>query len=184
MGHIFSSNAIEPVALIDENVCMMTEAGRTYVRIKCIEAIPEIQHDFGALAAGAETGYVELTDIYVNMKNQFAQIRFFPIDNIEVYAKQPQACQKWCATKVMGKVSKWIDEYNGCGCGNFNLTEIFQHGDQTLMFNIVNPDTVAITKSRILIFGFVYTYEKLAVQPAQYTAVPMVACGAIGCGGA
>jgi len=182
MGHIFSS-VLEPVALIDENVCIMTEAGRTYAKIKCIEAIPEIIVDFGEIEAGDETGFVEVDEIHVNMKNQFAQIRFFPIDNIDIYVKQPQSCQKWASTKEVARVSKFIDEYNGCGCGNFNLTEIFQHGTQGLYFNVKNPDTVKISKSRVLFFGFVYTYEKLDTKPAQYTAIPMVSCNAIGCGG-
>jgi hypothetical protein len=182
MDGIFSY-ALEPVVKIDENVCILTESGRTYARVTCIEAIPEIIRDFGAISAGGETGFVEITDIQVNMKNQFAQIRFFPIDNIEIYVNQPQSCQKWASTKTTARVSKFIEEYNGPCCGNFNLTEIFQHGTQGLYFNVKNPDTVDITKSRVLFFGFVYTYEKLDTKPAQYTVIPMVACGAVGCGG-
>ena len=183
MGYIFSS-VLEPVALIDENVCMLTEGGRTYVRIKCIEALPEKLIDLGPLVNGAETGYVEITEVQVCRFNQFSQFRILPVDNLVLQAKQPQSCQKWVTKEATFEVSKFIDEYNGCSCGCLSLTETFNHGDQSFYLKASKPDTVVDlvdNKARILVHGFVYTFETLSGMPAQYTVVPMVACGGVNC---
>lgn len=183
MGYIFNP-VLEPVALIDENVCMITEGGRTYVKIKCIEALPEKMVDLGPLVNGGETGWTSIDEVQVNRFNQFSQFRFELLDNLILQAKQPSSCQKWVTKEATFEVSKFIDEYNGGSCGCLSLTENFNHGDQSFFLKASKPDSVpdlVDDKARILLFGFVYTYEVLNTQPSQYTVVPMVACGGVSC---
>jgi len=184
MGYIFNQS-LEPVALIDENVCLLTEGGRVYAKIKCIEAMPEIIKDLGPVTNGNETDWVEITEVQVPFqKNRFVQTRFFPVDNLVLSAKQPNSCQKWAMTDTVANVSKFIDEYNGCGCGDFNLTEFFQHGEQGFYLKASKPDTIVDpvdTKARVLFHGFTYTFEVLNRVPEKYTVLPMASCDALNC---
>lgn len=184
MGYVFNPT-LEPVALIDENVCLLTEGGRVYAKILCIEAMPEIIKDLGPLTNGNETDWIEITEVQVPFqKNRFVQVRFFPIDNLVLTAKQPNSCQKWAMTDTVADVSKFIEEYNGVNSGQFNLTEFFQHGEQGFYMKAVKPDTIVNPvddKARVLFHGFTYTFEVLKTMPEKYTVLPMASCDALNC---
>jgi len=175
MGYMFKRD-LEPIALIDENICILSEGGRTYYKVVAIEAVPEIIKDFGAITAGGETEYTDMTELKVG-KNKLGHYRILPLDNIYIYAKQPSATQKWDVQRTTARISQRITDYNP----TLSLTEVFQHEDQPFEIKVVNPDTVDIDKSRILFYGFVYKLSKLTEKPAQYTVAQVVSLPA--CGG-
>ncbi|RLJ08586.1 MAG: hypothetical protein DRP12_00025 [Candidatus Aenigmatarchaeota archaeon] len=159
MGYIHKVD-LEPVALPGENIVILPD--NKPFRVAWIEPLPAIDKDFGSLAAGAETGDTEVTDVYTD-ENQLVQFRIIPLDDVEVTVKQPRAKGRWVTKVVQAKLIK--DNPHD------NLAEMFQFEDRGLFFNVKNPTSYTLPASRVRLVGFRFVLEPLSEMPEKKTYV-------------
>lgn len=163
----------EPVAQVDQNLYVFAPSRpkiHGFYRILFLEPLPEIVHDFSALAAGADTGDVEVADLYQDDDN-CANYRIFILDDVVLETKQPKALAKWTTRTATAHLDQMHGQYYAKR--GHHLTEVFVWEDEKLYFVVTNPIQYPIKKSRVLFEGYRYSIERLTEKPKQFAFFPV-----------
>ena len=167
----------EPVVNVGENLCLLpikeTATGFKYVKVLYIEALPFLEHDFGAVVAGVESAELEFDELYMN-DNELGHFRVIPLvdDLIISHLAQPKATRRWVT-----KNSSWESLYeigdprNNPMMEKYHLNELYQHQDDGLWIRLTSVGGVAA--GEIGCYGFRYVFEMLTTKPTVFTPVPV-----------
>ena len=166
MSHAYSLQ-FEPVARVGENIRILPDGieGAGYYRVAFLEPIHPIVKDFGALAAGGDTGDQEVSELYMQ-DGELAQYRIILLDDVEVLIKQPATKERF-STKVGATRLTYQGQFIRPGSH-----EIFVFEDSPkVKFVVYNPGLAPIPTSRLMFIGFRYKLERLERPPDRWTAV-------------
>lgn len=160
MGMLFKSGLglIEPIVTHGQNVAMHL-AGKTveYRQITWYEAIPPFQCiDVGAIAAQTVSARTNVTNLEVG-DNEFAQYRWFPIDNMQVRLFLPPAIAKGELRNLQVAFGPNIVDLDPC----LHLTEFCVWQDTEPAVECINFMDYALAASRIMAFGIRYETRKI-----------------------
>lgn len=162
----------EPIVKPGENIAVYGAGGEgkvKYFKVKAIEPLPLFEKDFGAINANSTLLNQEVKDLYVP-NGQLAQYRIKLVDAVELTMKQPKSKTKFSTKTGTFKITKDI-----AGTDFVNLTEFFVYEDQTVLFDVTNPSSSALTNSKVQFAGFKYMLEELTEEPEKYTVISVQA---------
>ena len=165
MGYSFRVE-FEPVALVDENILFVPE--RKAYKVEFVEPLPILVKDFGAITAGQYLDDQKL-DILEMSANELAQVRFAPLDDVEIEVKQPRALRRFTTKTKTAKIDVRIWQLDP----TLKSTEIFVFENELPYFKITNPTGYNLPTSRVLFVGFRYILQPLDKIPEKYTVVPV-----------
>jgi hypothetical protein len=170
---------IEPIALIGHNVCVKYANDNHYRRVIWYEGIAHHQFlDCGGIAANNTSGRVAANNLQ-GWRNEFLQIRWFPIDTVQVRLFVPNADGRMSLRNQQVPVDPTIVTRDPCG----HLTEIFIWEDRNPSFEALNYTAGAITQSRLIGYGYRFVTESLnqseinKIMAGQAACVYVVASG-------
>jgi hypothetical protein len=162
----------EPVALIGHNVCVKYANDSHYRRVIWFEGITPFQFlDIGAIAAGAVSNRTQAVLLQA-WRNEFLQIRWFPLDNAQVRLYLPNADGRMNLRNQQVAVDPTIVTRDPC----LHLTEFFSWEDRNPAFEAINYTAVALTRCRLVGQGYRFVTESL---PA--TDVAKIKAGTLQC---
>lgn len=151
---------MEPVALIEQNVCVIYGNTRHYRRIKFIEAIYPFQFlNIGAVAANAVSNRTQALNLQT-WRNEFIQVRWYPIDHAQIRVFLPNASGRASLRNIQVPVDPTIIYRDPC----LHLTELFVWEDRNPAFEAINYAAYALTQCRLIGMGYRYVTEALS-QP-------------------
>ncbi len=141
---------VEPIALTNENVCIDYGGDKMFRKVSWLESLPPFQFiDIGAIAAGAAP--VKTTAINLRFqKDEFGQIRWFPLDNVQVRLWLPEADGKYRTRTMMAYVDMNTIARDPC----LHLTEFFVWEDHNPWFEAINGMDYALAACRLIAMGF------------------------------
>ncbi len=148
---------VEPVALTKENVCIVYGTDYYYRKVAWLESLPPFQFaNIGAIAAQTNSGKFDATNLQFQ-KEEFAQIRWFLLDNAQVRLWLPDADGKYRTRSMMAYVDLNTVYRDPC----LHLTEFFVWEDHNPWFEALNGMDYALTQCRLIGMGFRYKVEAL-----------------------
>lgn len=151
---------MEPVALIGHNVCVKFENDNHYRRIIWLEALAPFQFlDIGAVAAATVSARTQAVNLQA-WRNEFLQIRWFPIDTIQVNMFLPNASGRMLLRNLQVPVDPTIVARDPC----LHLTEFYVWEDRNPSFEAINYTAVALTHARLIGQGYRFVTEELKGQ--------------------
>lgn len=149
---------MEPVALIGHNVCIKYANDNHYRRVIWFEAIAPFQFlNIGAIAAGATSARTQAPNLQF-WRNEFGQIRWFPIDEFQVRMYLPNADGRMNLRALQVPVDPTIVTRDPCG----HMTEFFVWEDRNPAFEGINYGGVALAQARLIGLGFRFVTEQLS----------------------
>jgi len=154
----------QPIVQIGENLHLMPV--NKYFTVEFIEGIPMIDKDFGAISAGDTKKDQELTFLYMP-RNELAQWRFVPIDNVQVTRFVQPRNPKWITRDTSGKLIRALDYANPI-VETLQLTEFFQFEETKAFIDIYAPS--AVSTSVIRFYGYRYMLREIP-KPPIFTTV-------------
>ena len=170
---------VEPVALIGHNVCVKYATDNHFRRVIWFEPIAPFQFlDIGAIAANTVSARTQANNLQV-WRNEFLQIRWYPIDTIQVRLFLPNADGRQNMKNIQVPVDPTIVTRDPCG----HLTEHFIWEDRNSAFEAINYTSIALTQARLIGYGFRFVTEELprdkvtAIQNGQLQCTYIVASG-------
>ncbi|MFA5154609.1 MAG: hypothetical protein WC554_18840 [Clostridia bacterium] len=148
---------IEPVALIGHNVCVKYANDNHYRRVIWFEPIAPFQFlDIGAIAAATTSARTQANNLQF-WRNEFGQIRWYPIDTAQVRLYVPNADGRMNLRNLQVPVDPTIVTRDPCG----HLTEFFVWEDRNPAFEAINYTAVALPQCRLIGQGFRFVTEEL-----------------------
>jgi len=158
----------EPVADVENVVGLIYATGAIeYRRVEFVEPLPEHEHDFGAIAAGASTGPKQIEELKMGGK-WLSQLRIFIVTaNIEIEAWQPKATGKWATAKKMFRVTEHIP------LDHSQVTEHFIFEDRVPFYDAFNVGTTDVTASYVRFRGFKFLLSDKIEKPPQVIYIPI-----------
>lgn len=170
---------VEPVALTNENVCIIYGTDQYYRKISWLESLPPFQFlDIGAIAAQANSTKIAANNLQW-ATNEFAQIRWFPLDNVQVRLWLPESDGKFRTRNMMAYVDLNTVVRDPC----LHLTEFFVWEDNNPWFEALNGMDYALTQCRLIGMGFRYKVAKLdsaTIESIRKGTTPCTYCFASG----
>lgn len=173
---------MEPVALINQNVCILYGGVKSWRKVNYLEPIPPFQFlDIGAIAAQTTTPRTAGTNLAL-LDNEFGQFRWYPLDNAQIRLWLPQADGRSVLRNIQGVVDKNIIERDPC----LHLTEFFVWEDYNPFFEAINFMDYALTQCRLVAQGYRYVTSGLnavtisRIQEGQEACTYVVASGSAG----
>ncbi len=153
-----ASRTMEPIALLDDFVKIITYKDVLYRRVSFFEAIPPHQPlDLGAIAAQTVSARTNIQNLDLN-DDEFAQWRFFPLDNAMIRVFLPRGVSK--------QQLKWVQigfERNIIYRDpTLVSTELFQWEDQRPAIEGMNFSDYALAACRVVFFGYRFHTEDVA----------------------
>ena len=155
---------IEPVAQINHNVAILWNNVWSYRRVTYLEGIPPFQFiDLGAVAAATNIIPTGTPNLEVQ-SNEFAQYRWFPLDDVQIRLWLPQASGRYRLRALMSVVDMMTIERDPC----LHLTEFFQWEDEgPPNFEALNGTDYALAQTRLVAFGFRFKTEVLSAEKTK-----------------
>ena len=154
---------MEPVALINHNVCVKYANVAYYRKVVYFEPIPPFQClNIGAIAASATSPRTQATTLQM-WRNEFGQFRWFPLDDAQIRLYLPSADGRANLKTVQVPVDPTIVTRDP----DLHLTEMFVWEDRNPAFEAINYTAVALTQCRIIALGFRYVTESLSADKVQ-----------------
>lgn len=148
---------MEPVALINHNVCIIYGAVKKWRRVIYLEPIPPFQClNIGAVAAQASSVNTRGANLDL-LDNEFGQYRWYPIDNAQIRLWLPQADGRYVVRNMQVPVDMTIVDRDPC----LHLTEFFVWEDNSAFFQALNGSDYALTQCRIIAQGYRYVTIEL-----------------------
>lgn len=170
----YKAGPIEPVCRMGDNVGIFQDK---WIFAKVIYITPlslsdPIMRDFGALAAGATSGNIQLTELDMHDLN-FGQYRFQVADDITAELRQGAAAARFSNKNRIARVTAFTKLNDPC-C---HQTEFFVYENSSAYMQVTNETDYPLTQARVAFFGFKYICEAYIgpTPPAQYTRVPAAA---------
>ena len=161
-NHMYSSNygLMQPIALMGQNVALHYLDQIYYKRIRFLEAIPPFQGvDVGAIAAQTVSARTQVTNLEVS-DDEFAQFRWYPLDNVQVRLWLPQAQGKYTLRNLQIAVDPTVVTRDPC----LHLTEFFVWEQNEPFVECINYADYAVTMSRIVFMGFRFVVEDVEAE--------------------
>ncbi len=141
---------VEPVALTNENVCVVYGTDYYYRKIAWFESLPPFQFlNIGAIAAQTNAGKISAVNLQFQ-KEEFAQIRWYPLDNAQVRLWLPEADGKYRTRQMMAYVDQNTIVRDPC----LHLTEFYIWSEFNPWFEALNGMDYALTQCRLIGMGF------------------------------
>jgi hypothetical protein len=163
---------MEPVALVNHNVCVIYSTVRNWRRVIYLEPIPPFQClDLGAIAPGVTTGRTAALNLQL-WDNEFGQFRWFPIDNAQVRFWLPNTDGRYNLQNIQVPVGPEIVTRDPC----LHLTEFFVWEDKNPSFEAINPMDYALTQCRIIAMGYRYVTTDLSKETIAKIEAGQEAC--------
>ncbi len=167
----------ETVLKLDNKFSICSQDPDNWFIVEFIEPLPSHRENFapsGGIASGATDTDNEVTELYVN-ECEFAQWRFWPVDDIRVVPKQPQGVSKYYGETFASYVDPYILAYENSAKG---INEIYIWEDDTVYWDITNKTDSTLTLARVDFSGYRFvlkpagfTKEQLRKINFQYTAI-------------
>ena len=155
--HKSGIGGMEPIALQDQNVAVHYGTAVYYRKVTFSEAIPPFQAiDVGALAAGATSVRTAMPRLDMP-DGEFAQFRWYPIDNIICRLWIPNTVGKYKLLAWQSYVDQTIISRDPC----LHLTEFFVWENNRPSVEAMNPMDYALLASRIIVMGFRYVSTEI-----------------------
>lgn len=155
--HKSGNGGVEPIALIGHNVCVKYSNDNHYRRVIWFEPIPPFQFlDIGAINAGITSNRIQAENLQL-WRNEFAQIRWYPLDTAQVRLFLPSADGRYNLKNTQVPIDPTIVDRDPC----LHLTEFFVWEDRNPAFEAVNYTAVNITTCRLVGMGYRYVTESL-----------------------
>lgn len=156
-----------PVAQPGENLFILPF--RIPVKVLYVEQIGFLVNDFGRLEPNEVKRDIELDFLDAGRKG-LLQLRFFMLDDFVIENfRQPRAISRFFLDRAKTIFRKTLIEYN---LDSFlPLTEFFVFRDFYPTVDIRNPNNFALENSRIVFFGYKYTFMELKEIPKEYTII-------------
>ncbi|MDD5510850.1 MAG: hypothetical protein PHI12_08570 [Dehalococcoidales bacterium] len=172
-----ASDAMEPVALLDDFVRVITNGQEYFGKVDFFEAIPPFQCiDFcavppwGPLAvatpmpAATSPGKYNVTNLDLD-DDEFGQWRWFPLDNIQVGLYLPSGVAKWSLKNIQGALDRAIVYRDPL----LVSTEFYSWEDQRPAMQPTNFSGYVQNAARIVAFGYRYHISQIKVGNPLYT---------------
>jgi len=163
---------MEPVALINHNVCILYGNVKHYRKVQYFEPIPPFQClDIWAIALQTTTPRTAAPNLDL-FDNEFGQYRWYPIDNVQVRLWLPQVDGRYSLSNIQVPVGKAIHNQDPC----LHLTEFFVWEDRHPFFEATNFMDYALTVCRIIAQGF-----RFVTEPLPSATVTRIESGDLAC---
>lgn len=159
MSNMYKSGLglMEPVALIGQNVVIHYLDEVIIRRVRFLEAIPPFQAiDLGAIAAQTTTPRTNVPNLAMP-NGEFGQLRWYPLDNIQVRLFVPNAQGKYALRNLMVGADPNVVERDPC----LHLTEFYVWEDNRPFVEALNYSDYPLAYARIIAMGFRFNVEKL-----------------------
>jgi hypothetical protein len=148
---------VEPVAIINQNVCLLLSGKKEYRKVTWFEPIPPFQFlDIGAVAAQTQSARTSAVNLQM-FAGEFGQFRWWPIDHVQVRMYVPQASGKALLRSIQVPYDDTIINVDPC----LHLTEIYVWQDQNPWFEAMNFSDYALNTCRLKAMGYRYMTDPL-----------------------
>jgi len=152
-----SLGGMEPVALVNHNVCINYISTKMYRKVIFFEPIPPFQFlDIGAIAAQTISARTIATNLQL-YGDEFAQWRWYPLDNVQVRLWLPQTNGKVGLLNVQVTYDTQIVTRDP----DLHLTEFFEWENKAPAFEAINFMDYGITQCRFVAMGYRYITKEL-----------------------
>ncbi len=163
---------MEPVALINHNVCVLYGNAKHFVKVQYFEPIPPFQClDIGAIALQTTTPRTAAPNLEV-FDYEFGQYRWYPIDNVQVTLWLPQVDGRYSLRNLQVPVGMEILDRDP----DLHFTEMFVWEDRHPFFEATNFMDYALDQCRIIAQGYRFVTEKLTPAVIKRIEAGEVAC--------
>lgn len=153
--HKSGGGAVEPVVIQNQNVAIHYLGVTEWRRIIFYEAITPFQFlDIGAIAAATVSARTQATNLRMP-DEEFAQIRWWPIDPAQVRVFLPHGVAKHSLRNVQSVVADTIVDQDP----DLHLTELFIWEDNNPSFEAINFSDYALAACRLMGMGYRFTTE-------------------------
>ena len=168
---------MEPVALINHNVCILYGSVRHYRKVQYFEPIPPFQCLDIAVATGAAIGAATTTgriaapllDLF---DSEFGQYRWYPIDNAQIRLWLPQVDGRYSIRNIQIPVGMEILDRDP----DLHFTEFYVWEDRHPFFEAMNFMDYDLDQCRIIAQGFRFVTEELSKPIIARIEAGEVAC--------
>ena len=148
---------IEPVAIINQNVCLLLSAKKEYRRVTWFEPIPPFQFlDIGAMPAQTQSARTSAVNLQMG-NTEFGQFRWYPLDHAQVRLYLPQASGKHLLRNLQVPVDDNVVDRDPC----LHLTELYVWENQNPWFEAMNGSDYPINACRLVAFGYRFITDAL-----------------------
>jgi len=173
---------MEPVALINHNVCIRYGSVKNWRRVIYLEPVPPFQClDLGGILAQTTSVRVQATNLQL-LDNEFGQFRWFPIDNAQIRLWLPQVDGRFVLRNIQVPVDMTITDRDPC----LHLTEFYVWEDYSPWFEGINFMDYDLDQCRIIAQGYRYVTTDLGkvtierIEAGQEACTYVVASGSSG----
>lgn len=163
---------MEPVALVEQNVCVLYSNTRHYRKVKWMEQIPPFQFlNIGAVAANAVSPRTQALNLQA-WDNEFLQIRWFPLDHAQIRLFLPNASGRSSLRNIQVPYDPNIVYRDPC----LHLTEMYIWEDRNPAFEAINYGAYGLTQCRLIGMGYRFVTEALTKETIEAIIKQMVPC--------
>lgn len=168
------SQEFEPVVKIGENYAVLT-AQQTwkYFTTLYVEPLPaskDMVYNAGEIASDAisRANAITILEMEGSAKtetdiSEIAQLRFYPIDDIAIAVKQPNAMGRFKTRSSEIRVDYKTIEIDP----SLKSTEIYVYEDDTIYADIYNLTQYTLSKTRVQFFGWRIVGSQLPSRPEK-----------------
>lgn len=160
---------IQPWAGIGQTILIKRVQKYILYQVGFMEQLPPsapLVRDFGAIGAATATTATQLSaqslQAQLEMDGyEFAQIRFYPLDDVSVNVYQPQVLNRFVVKNTRARYSRKtlaMDPYQA-------MTEMAVFQSDFPFFDVLNSRQMTIAMSRIAFYGFRYRINR-KINPA------------------
>jgi len=167
-----------PVTKIGENYAVLTTSGvwRYYETI-FIEPLPpslDLIVDIGSISSSSVSRANSITTVQMEGSakvetdvSEVAQLRFYPMDDISITVKQPNAMGRFKTLNAEIRVDYNTREIDP----SLKSTELYVYEDDNMFFDVYNLTQYDMTKTRIQFFGWRIVGRLLKDKPEKLTYI-------------
>ena len=180
--HKSGQGLMEPIALINQNVCILYGSVKNWRRVIYLEPIPPFQClDIGQVLAQTTSVRTAAPNLAL-LDNEFGQFRWFPIDNAQVRLWLPHTDGRFVLRNIQVPVDMTITDRDPC----LHLTEFYVWEDYVPSFEAIGFMDYDIDQCRIIAQGYRYVTTELSratierIETGQEACTYVVASGSSG----
>jgi len=177
LSGIYDSNPIQPVVKIKENISIYTGGKYSNYSVEFIEPMPRSSPMVVEMVAATGNTSIaangQIAKAVVNIlqlaENEFLQLRWYPLDNVEGVLWEQSAVGRFVTRSVQSRVNILTparDPY-------LSTTTFFVLGmNRDINLEVQNPQPIIVPVARFVFFGFRYVLQPLDNKPAITTYIP------------
>lgn len=163
---------MEPVALINHNVCVLYGNTKRYRKVVYFEPIPPFQClDIGQVVLQTTTPRTAAPNLDL-FDSEFGQYRWYPIDNVQVRLWLPQVDGRYSLRNLQVPIGMEIQDRDP----DLHFTEFYVWEDRHPFFEAMNFMDYTIPTCRIIAQGFRFVTEELTKPVITRIEAGDIAC--------